>query len=153
MSQVTDLALTIQQFLYNNWSLEDLLENNKITWFSYEPTRIEIREKPLVISVTYQSGTGDPTCKAISQMKDQIKIDIYLWLRNLEGDTTRIQGEANRVTLKNEILKLIHDNQTAISGVKFGKYVRSARSDEVEGEQWYLHEIIYIQTEWYHTSS
>ena len=153
--QAFNLALNIKDLLYDNWTLEDQLEKTKFTWFSYEPTRNEIREKPFVIGVTFQSGQGDPTCKAVSQMKDLIKIDIYVALRNLEGEKTRITAENNRMLVKDMILGIIHDNQTAITGLKFGKYIRSARTDEVEStnEQWYLHEVMFLQGEWYHTSS
>lgn len=151
--QAFNLASNIKDLLLDNWTLEDQLEKTKFTWFAYEPTRKEIREKPLVVGVTFQSGTGEPTCRAVSQMKDLIKIDVYMSLRNLEGEKTRETAEANRMIVKDMILKIIHDNQTSISGLRFGKYTRSARIDEVESdvEQWYLHEIIFIQAEWYHT--
>ena len=153
--QATDLQVAIKDILFDNWALEDKLEKNKITWFSYKPTTKQFREEKITIAVSFESGTGNPTSKAVSQMQDTHKIDVYMPLPSLEGDTERVQAEANRMTIKDQILKIIHDNQTGISGVKFGKYTRSARNDEVESSEdsWFLHEILFIQAEWYHTES
>lgn len=153
--QAVDLALSVNTLLQNNWSLGDELDKKKFEWFSFEPTRTEIREKPLVIAVTFESGTGEPTSLAVSQMKDLLKIDVFLSLRNLEGNKQREKREELRMIVKNEILAIIHDNQTETTGIKFSKYVRSVRSDEVESadDQWYLHEILFIQAGWYHTES
>lgn len=153
--QAVDIALNIKDLLYENWALEDHLEKTKFKWFSYEPTRVEVREQPMSISVVYQSGTGEPKSLSVSQMADVIKIDVYMSIKNGENEKVRLQKEANRMLIKNEILKLIHDNQTSITGVKFGKYTRSTRNDETENgdKQWYLHEILFIQAGWYHTES
>jgi len=153
--QAVNLALNIKDILRNNWTLKDQLEKTKITWFSYLPTRKEIRELPLSIAVTFESGTGNPTSLAVSQMADVIKIDFYLSMRNLEGEKTRLIGESNRMLVKNEILKLIHDNQVTVTGIKFNKYIRSARSDEVDSDdtQWFLHEILFVSANWYHTET
>jgi len=155
VQQAVNLALNIKNLLYDNWTLEDQLEAESINWYSFEPTRNEIRNKPLSIVVTFQSGIGTTTSKAVEQMQDQHKIDVYMALRNLEGDDPRLQAEANRMKIKDEILRIIHDNQVATSGIKFNKYTRSARNDETEStdEAWYLHEILFIQAEWYHTES
>jgi len=153
--QAVDLALNIKDLLYDNWELEDQLENTKFKWFSYEPTRIEVREQPMSISIVYQSGTGTPVSKAVSQMADVLKIDIYMAIKNGENEKVRLKSEANRMLVKDQILKIIHDNQTGITGVKFGKYVRGTRNDETENgdKQWFLHEILFIQASWYHTES
>ena len=136
----------------DNWTLDDELKKTEITWYSYEPTRIEIREKPLSISVTYIGGSGETKCQAVSQIKDQHKIDIYLSLRNLEGNKERLTAESKRMLIKDHIMQIIHDNQLLLTGVKFSKYIRSARSDEVDSEipQWYLHETLFCQAEWFH---
>lgn len=154
MTQLTDLALATMTVLFNGWALENQLDKTKIKWYAYEPTRIEIREQPISISVVYQSGTSESTSKAIDQVKDLLKIDVFVSLKNLEGDKARATGEINRMLIKDQIYELIHSNQTAVTGVKFSKVVRTARSDEVDSpiEQWFLHEILFIQAEWYHTS-
>lgn len=154
MTQLTDLSLAVMTILFDNWSLENKLSKNEIKWYSYQPTRTEVREKPISISVEYQSGTSEATSKAIDQVKDLIKIDIFYSLRNLEGEKPRETEEINRMLIKDQIYSIIHTNQTAVTGVKFSKVVRTARSDEVDSqlEQWFLHEILFIQAEWYHTS-
>jgi hypothetical protein len=153
--QSVDLALNIRDLLYDNWELEDHLEKTKFKWFSYEPTRIEVRELPMSISIVYQSGTGTPISKAVSQMADVLKIDIWMAIKNGENEKVRIISEANRMLVKDQIFKIIHDNQTGITGVKFGKYIRGIRNDETENgdKQWFLHEILFIQASWYHTES
>ena len=153
--QAVNLVKNTLDLLQDNWTLEDQLSKKEITWFPFEPTRKEIREKPLVITGVFLSGTGDPSSKAVYQMTDVLRLDVYISMRNLEGEDTREKSEDNRMLLKDEIIRIIHDNQTAISGVKFGRYQRSARQDEVDSsdEQWYLHEILYIQAEWFQVES
>lgn len=153
--QALDLTQSIINTLKDNWNLEDDLEVHKIKWYGYVPTAIEIRENKLSISIVFTEGSGTSTSKAITQMKDILKIDIFLAMRNLEGSAMREKGELERMLMKDKIIQLIHDKQTLISGVKFGKYSRSARSDEVDSldEKWFLHESIYIQCEWYHTKT
>lgn len=153
--QYLDLALSVINVLKDNWNLEDDLDEHKIKWYSYVPTAIEIRENKLSISVVFTEGSGTTTSKAITQMKDILKIDIFLALHNLEGSDRRAKGELERMLIKDKVVQLIHDKQILISGVKFGKYTRSARSDEVDSadEKWFLHETIYIQCEWYQTKT
>lgn len=152
--QLTDVALAIKTLIFDNWGLEDNLSKNEIEWFSYKPTSTEIRQKPITISVEYQSGTGSTTCKAVDQIKDLVKIDVWYAMRNLEGAKPREIAESNRILMKDQIVQIIKSNQTSLSGVKFSKTIRSARADEVESdnEQWYLHETLFIQAEWYLTS-
>lgn len=155
VQQAVNLALNIQDHLKDNWSLKDELAKDKFTWWSFEPTRKEVRETSMAIVVAYQSGTGEPKSLAVSQMSDVVKIDIWQSIRNGEGEDERLKSEELRMIIKNEILKIIHDDQIAIPGIKFGNYSRSARSDETEDgdKQWYLHEILFIQASWYHTES
>lgn len=153
--QAVDTALSVKNMLFDNWNLTDKLDKLEIKWYSYIPTSIEIRENKISLSIVFTEGSGKSTSQAISQIKDVLKIDLFIALRNLEGNEKRATGESNRMIIKDKIMQLIHDNQTAISGVKFGQYARSARSDEVDSsdEKWYLHETIYIQAEWYHTKT
>ena len=119
------------------------------------PTAIEVREHLISIGITYVSGSGNMSSQKVMQMQDVLKIDIYMVLRNLSGATERALVEADRMLIKDKIIQLIHDNQLGITGVKFGKYSRSARSDEVDSvdEKWVLHESVFIQCEWYQTKS
>ena len=155
VQQVLDLALNTKTLLYTNWDLGTNLVKTLITWFPYMPTAIEVREHLISIGITYVSGSGNMSSQKVMQMQDVLKIDIYMVLRNLSGATERALVEADRMLIKDKIIQLIHDNQLGITGVKFGKYSRSARSDEVDSvdEKWVLHESVFIQCEWYQTKS
>lgn len=156
VQQAVNLALNIQDNLKNNWTLKDELATDKFEWHSYEPTRHDITNKKMSIVVVYQSGTGEPKSLAVAQMKDVLKIDIWIALKNESGQKQRLKVEELRMIVKDEILRIIHDDQLTIPGIKFSNYSRSARSDEVEegvDKEWYLHEILFIQAGWYHTES
>ena len=153
--QALDLASSIKTILFDEWALKNDLSRNNIKWYGYTPTPAQIRNETLSISVTFLEGSAEQNSKAIVNMRDTHKIDFYIFLKNLEGQEEREKGELKRMLVKDQIISIIHDNQTAITGMKFGKYTRSARSDEVDSKDqgWFLHEIIYLSASWYHTES
>lgn len=153
--QAIDLSASIKTLLFDEWALENDLDRNKIKWYGYTPTGAQIRNETVSISVSFLEGSAEQNSKAIINIKDTHKIDVYLFIKNLEGEEERETAELKRMLVKDQILKITHDNQTAITGMKFGKYTRSARSDEIESNDqgWFLHEIVYISASWYHTES
>ena len=153
--QVVNFAENLKNLLKDNWSLKDQLDKNQINWYSYLVDRKTINKYPIVIMAVEDSATlPRKRSLKIAPVNTLLKLDVFIQISHNPNDKERMQWEDNRTTIKNEIMKLIHDNQTGIAGLKFSQFSRFLRADEVDlPGKWFLHESIFILGEWYHTSS
>jgi len=157
-NELVNIAKNVRDVIFDNWNLEGRLEKEKIDFLSFDIKDKLIFNKPITITITNPSGTnprdGNKNSQKIRYMEDLIKIDIWLKLEAELGEKERLVFEKMRTDMKSKIFDIIHDKQKNITGIKFGNFSRWQNLDELnEPGRLFLHTIIWIEAEWYHTST
>ncbi len=153
MAQVINFAKNIKDLLYDNWSLTDELDRKKFYWSgSMIPPKIRA-EKPLTIEVTNPTGDGFPQSSFHTKIHDLFKIDLWMKLIDPTALAYFEKRDTDRALVKNEIMKIIHDNQNAITGLKIGVFGRFLTQDEMEKAPFWFHNTVYVRGEWFHKKS
>jgi hypothetical protein len=154
MAQVQNVPQTIADTLFNKWGLDDPaeLKKDKIDFaaFSYHPDQRFKQGKDIVIEIDNPSGTADPRTLSLTMIQDLFKLDVWIKLKDSSREA-RIRAENNRALIKDQILKIIHDNQTSIIGIDIGTFGRFLKQDELENN--ILHNTIFVVGEWRHKQS
>lgn len=157
-NELVNIPENVKTILKTNWDLQDRLDKEKIQWLSYDVKDKQFLNEPFTIIVTNPSGVNpsdkDKNSQKIRYMDDLVKIDVWVKLEAELGDKERLVYETMRTDMVSEIFDIIHDNQTGITGIKFGKFSRWQRLDELnEAGRLFLHTIIWCNAEWYHTKT
>lgn len=154
MAQVQNVSQTIADMLFTKWGLDDPAELKKdkidFTAFSYHPDQRFKQGKEIVIEIDNPSGTADPRTPSLTMIQDLFKLDVWIKLKDSSREA-RIRAENNRALIKDQILKIIHDNQTSISGIDIGTFGRFLKQDELENN--ILHNTVFVVGEWRHKLS
>lgn len=151
--QVTNFPEAIKTLLYDNWTLKDELVKTKISWASYKVKPNLLTNNPITITVEEVSGVGAAQSPKFTKIDTLFKIDLYMKFKPEEKDEIRIQNENTRALMKDMIMKIIHDNQTGIIGIKIATFGRFLNADEVEQGPTILHSTIFIVGQWWHSKS
>lgn len=148
--QAINFADKIKITIFNNWDLKDELLRTKIFWASYKVKPNIIEDQPYAITIEEISGLGTPQSLKHTKFDTLFKIDFWVKIKPDESDENRIKAENTRALMKDKIMKIIHDNQTAITGIKIATFGRMQTLDEVEESPTHLHNTIFISGQWWH---
>lgn len=151
--QLTNVAQKIAETtLYDNWDLEDGIGKKDIIFRSYQvqPNSHFKEGNNLLIEVYPVSGNAIPKSIAITNMLDLYKIDFWYKVA-LADNEGRTRAEVHRFKVLDKIMRLIHNNQTNITGIKIATLTRWMQSDELAGSPIVLHNSIFITAFWFHT--
>lgn len=137
-----------------NWDITDPKEikKDKIDFngfVSAEGNRFENGNK-IVIEISNPAGTADPRTIALTNIDDLFKLDVWIKYDDASREA-RIRMHNNRALIKDKILEIIHDNQTAITGLEIATFGKFQELDEPENN--ILHSIIFVVGQWHHRQS
>ncbi|GEM_PF-5872956 len=154
--QITNFAEAIKELLYENWTLKDRNDKLRFFWAGYKIDKNLFKNKKRFIEVTTVSSAPETKTLGLTKLDNLFKID--LWIKVQEGDAknhdARVQLENDRALCKDQILKLIHDNQTAITGMEIGTFGNMLDPDDMEtmGDKW-LHSVMHVIGQIHHRKS
>lgn len=153
MSQVVNVSKNIKDLLFDNWSLKDELDRKKFIWVGNAIPQ-SLRQKHVkIIEVSDTEGTANPQSPFHTQILDLYKIDLW-WKLTDPQSIEKFEGfNTDRKLIVNEIMKIIDDNKTAITGLKIGNFARFRTADELDKAPFWLHNSIFVKGEWYHTKT
>ena len=156
VQQVRNIPQIIAELLAlpANWDIADPKEikKDKIDFngfVSAEGNRFE-NGKDIVIEISNPAGTADPRTLSLTNIDDLFKLDIWIKYDDSSREG-RIRLHNNRALIKDKILEIIHDNQTAITGLEITTFGRFQELDEPENN--ILHSIIFVVGQWHHRQS
>lgn len=153
--QIVNFAENIKEIIFENWTLKGRNDRLKFFWAGYKIQRIVFKNKKRLIEVTQESGTGDPKSPARTKLDFLFKLDIWMKLTDSTvKDAARVEQENDRALIKDEILKIIHNNQTTITGLKIATLTKFLDPDELDkpGEYW-LHSSIFLTGQLFHAKT
>lgn len=151
--QLLDFAQKIiDEVLYGKWDLEENLdrENIDLVNFQLSPDNKFNSGKNITIEVYHVSGDMVPQSPARTRVRDLFKIDSWIRVSDSSREN-RAKLEADRAKILDKITRLIHNNQTAIPGLKIATLTRWQRLDELTGIPLILHNSTFITGEWFHS--
>lgn len=144
----------VRTVLFNNWALDDELKKEHFLFASYKISDKIRMEKSKVIEITDQSALANPETRSLTQMKNLLKVSVYLKLT--ERDNTpdkRTSLDNDRAVIVNHIMDLVATNKFSINGVKIAQFGKIQNADSVEDGQMFLNSSVFITCEWYHARS
>lgn len=153
MSQIVNVGKNIKDLLFDNWDFTDELDRKKIIWSGNAiPPKLRAKDN-MIIEVSMTDGVGNPQSLFHTQLLDLYGIHYWKKLTDPQSLEQLEKENTNRALVINQIMKLIHDNQTAITGIKIGTFARSRTADEFDSAPFWLHTVIFVRAELYHTKT
>lgn len=152
--QSKNVEQIIADLLFKKWSISDPAEikKDKIDFaaFSYHPDGRFQSGKNIVVEIDNPAGTATPRTLSLTMIDDIFKLDIWIKMTSASRED-RIRYENNRALIKDEIMQIIHDNQTAVEGLEIATFGRFTKQDELENN--ILHNTIYVTGQWHHKTT
>lgn len=150
-------TFTIADLLREKWNLTEDLKSNLIhfeggpiqrekMWQTHNKSNIIIVSNPSAVAKAARSLQTAPII-------EQFNIDLFIKVKNTILKAFR-EAELKRARAKKEIMDIIHDNQTGISGLKITRFGNFLQADEVtNANPITLHNTLIIRGLWFHQKS
>lgn len=149
--QAVNVPQNIADVLKDQWSILDPvdLKKDKIGFHGYSTTGDLIFQdgEKIIIEIDDPAGTAEQRIQSSTKILDVLRLD--LWMRVEDSSSEAIKRlQNNRFLVKNEIMRILAKNKKTIPGVRYLKFQRFLKQDELEHNL--LRNFTFVTAEWYH---